>query len=52
MLYRIWNLFMLKKWKVLIRVALGILKLCEEDILNSQHDQCLLRLKHFGEEKE
>ena len=43
---------MLKKWKVLIRVALGILKLCEEDILNSQHDQCLLRLKHFGEEKE
>lgn len=50
-LYRIWNLFMLKKWKVLIRVALGVLKLCEDDIVNSEHDSCLLRLKNFGEEK-
>lgn len=29
---KLWNLFFLKGWKVLIKVALGLLKLFEKDI--------------------
>jgi len=45
---KIWNLFLFKGWKVLIRVALGLLKLFEKDIYSEPAETLSSFIINFG----
>ncbi|KAL4457024.1 hypothetical protein ABPG74_014662 [Tetrahymena malaccensis] len=49
---KIWNLFLIKGWKVLIRIALALLKLFEKNIKSEHADNLSDYIRNFAEQNQ